>query len=43
MAEGLRALLVPADPDQKISLVTVKNEWRSLARAVGAEYFGAST
>ena len=39
MAEGLRALLVPADPDQKISLVTVKNEWGSLARAVGAEYF----
>ena len=39
MAEGLRALLVPADPDQKISLVTVENGWRSLARAVGAEYF----
>lgn len=39
MAKGLRALLVPADPDQKISLVTVENGWRSLARAVGAEYF----
>lgn len=43
MAEGLRALLVPADPGQKISLVIVKNEWKSLARAVGAEYIGRIT